>query len=162
VKVLSILFTILSGISVLMLSNCINQPSVSDLKSVKRLEGDWASIHESGFYEFWKLKNDRQMLGLGFSMELSDTLMSEQLEIFASDSGVYYKALVKGQNEGLPVFFHLTHQEHDSLVFTNPEHDFPRFIIYKIFNDDSLRIDVRDGIGELSKGFQLIMIKMPC
>lgn len=101
------------------------------------------------------------MLGLGFSMEQSDTLMSEHLEIFASDSGVYYKALVNGQNEGLPVFFHLTHQEHDSLVFSNPEHDFPRFIIYKIFNNDSLRIDVRNEIGKMSKGFQLFMIKKP-
>ncbi|MBE0663555.1 MAG: hypothetical protein IH597_13945 [Bacteroidales bacterium] len=161
-KNLSILFTILAGISVMMFSNCINRPSASDLKSVKRLEGDWVSTPESGFYESWILKNDKQMFGLGFSMDQTDTLFSEQLEIFASDSGVYYKALVQGQNEELPMYFKLTHQEDDSLVFSNPAHDFPRFIIYKIFHEDSLRIDVRDGIGETSKGFQLIMIKMAC
>jgi hypothetical protein len=145
----------------MMLSNCVNRPSKPDLHSVKRLEGNWVSTPESGFYESWKLKSNRQLLGIGFSMNNTDTLFSEQLEIFASDSGVYYKALVQDQNKGLPVFFHLAHQEDDSLVFSNPAHDFPRFIIYKIFNDDSLRIDVRDGIGDKSKGFQLTMKKMP-
>lgn len=153
------LITTIGVVAVLILSSCnrqVNKPEIADLKW---LEGNWKSIEGSQFYESWKMKNSNVLEGLGCTIDNGDTLMSESLRIFESDSGIFYSATVSNQNDRLPVHFKLTHYLKDSLVFSNPVHDFPRIIVYKRITCDSIRVYVRDGWTSLSKGFTLHMVK---
>jgi len=144
----------------LVIQSCGDSSHRHEIDKLHWLEGKWANGNETGFHESWKIAGKDRITGIGFTLEKTDTLIIEHLEIFASDSGTFYKALVAGQNENLPVFFKLTHAQDDSLVFSNPGHDFPRFIVYRKINNDSFRVHVRDGFGETSRGFELLMNKL--
>lgn len=140
-----------------MIQSCHEPSATFNLDRINWLEGSWRSKNETGFFENWEIAEKNRMTGIGFTMENSDTLMTEHLEIYVSDSGTFYKALVSDQNDRLPVLFKLNHAENDSLVFANPSHDFPRFIVYKKFDNNSFKAYVRDGFEESSRGFDLLM-----
>jgi hypothetical protein len=144
----------------LVIQSCGDSAHRHELDKLHWLEGKWASDNLSGFYESWEVESMDRITGVGFTMENTDTLMVEHLEIFTSDSGIFYKALVVGQNEDMPVFFKLTYAQDDSLFFTNPSHDFPRFIVYKKIDGDNFKAYVRDGFSETSQGFELLMHKL--
>jgi hypothetical protein len=141
------------------IQSCGDSSQRHQIDKLHWLEGKWANGNETGFYESWEVAGKDRITGIGFTMEKTDTLIIEHLEIFTNDSGTFYKALVAGQNEDLPVFFELTYAQDDSLVFSNPRHDFPRFIVYKKIDDNTFRAHVRDGFGESSRGFELLMNK---
>lgn len=144
----------------LVLQSCGDSARHHEIDKLHWLEGKWANGDATGFYESWEVESKDRIAGIGYTMENTDTLMMEHLEIFTSDSGTFYKALVVEQNEGLPVFFKLTYTQDDSLVFSNPSHDFPRFIVYKKIDDNTFRAYVRDGFSETSQGFELLMHKL--
>ncbi len=151
--------TIVGIIAFLLIPSCDRNVNKQEFAGLRWLEGNWKSIEESQFYESWEMKNGNVMEGFGCAMKNGDTLMSESLRISESDSGIFYSAVVSDQNDRLPVHFKLIHHFGDSLVFSNPTHDFPRIIVYKRIAADSLMVYVRDGLGSLSKGFTLHMVK---
>ena len=55
---------------------------------------------------------------------------------------MYYSARVAEQNEGSTILFKASHIEEGHLVFTNPEHDFPTRIVYKLSAPDTLMINI--------------------
>lgn len=146
--------------SFLVIPSCSDSAHRHEIEKLHWLEGKWANGNETGFYESWEIESKNRIKGIGFTLEKTDTLIIEHLEIFTSDSGTFYKALVSEQNENLPVFFKLTYAQDDSLVFSNPRHDFPRFIVYKKIDNNTFRAHVRDGFGESSRGFELLMNKL--
>jgi len=154
------IIALLSGAAFLVIQSCGDSSHTHEIDQFQWLEGKWANSNETGFYESWEITGKDRITGIGYTMENTDSLMIEHLEIFASDSGTFYKALVVEQNENQPVFFKLTHAQGDSLVFSNPSHDFPRFIVYKKIDDNTFRAYVRDGFSETSRGFELLMNKM--
>ena len=143
-------------ISILLIVSCGDTGTRIEHPDLEWLEGRWLA-HDAGFRENWQKTNNSLLEGFGFTLEHGDTLFSENLRIFHSDTGTFYQALVREQNMGLPVYFKLVHHEPDSFVFSNPDHDFPRYIIYKKVSDDILHVFVRDGFGKESKGFSLEM-----
>ena len=70
----------------------------------------------------------------------------EHLAILKTDSGTYYAANTPDQNGGATVHFKLIHQE-DSLVFSNPAHDFPQRIVYARGTADDWNVSV-SGISK--------------
>jgi hypothetical protein len=144
----------------LVCTSCPGPPEKYHVENLAWLTGQWKSSEEAAFYEHWEFKNNSTLLGHGFTLENGDTIFSEQLQIFASDSGIYYSALPSANNRDLPVYFKHDHHAGDSLLFHNPAHDFPKYIIFTKTTAGSLKIIVRDGFEEGSKGFELAMNKI--
>ncbi len=146
---------------VLMVSPACNHRSGLSINDLAWLEGNWTEADGGNFCESWTLDNDNVLRGFGFSVEGSDTLMSEQLKIYTRGSQLYYQALVAGQNGEKPVDFRLSSPNADSLVFENPGHDFPKFIVYKKLSDREMAILVTEGFQSGDRSFTLKMFKDP-
>ncbi len=96
------------------------------------LIGEWQDVKDSGrtvFNEHWSRAADGTLVGLGFVLSGNDTVFIEHLGILHMDTSTFYAATVNNQNSGAAVLFKLVHS-FDSLVFTNPDHDFPQRIVY--------------------------------
>jgi len=140
---------------------CRNVANRQSVESFRWLAGEWKSTGEMNFFEMWNNAGANEITGTGFIIENGDTLMSEQLMIFASDSGIFYQASVSRQNDQQPILFKLIEMQNDSFAFFNPVHDFPKLIAYKMLSSDSLRVHVLENANKDSKGFRITMIKQP-
>ncbi len=95
------------------------------------LEGTWASGDSIGFSgEAWTELNDTMLIGEGLFNMPDNTILIEELNIFISGGSMHYAAIVPDQNEGYEIIFTASYISSDSLVFENPEHDYPKKIIY--------------------------------
>ncbi len=120
-------------------------PPTFDRTMPEQLLGEWYSPMEDGrtvFHEQWRRSGGGNLEGLGFVMSGNDTVFIEHLGILFTDSGTWYSALIPTQNDGVPVHFRRT-EDHDSLVFVNPEHDFPQRISYAPRGDGTWSVSVR-------------------
>jgi len=96
------------------------------------LIGEWHDVQDSGrtvFNEQWSRAADGTFVGLGFVLSGKDTVFIEHLGILHMDTSTYYAATIDNQNSGAAVLLKQVHS-FDSLVFTNPTHDFPQRIVY--------------------------------
>lgn len=96
------------------------------------LIGAWQDVQDSGrtvFREIWEKADDGGLKGLGFVLSGKDTVFIEHLAIRDIENTLHYTATIGDQNDGGTVHFGLVHAQ-DSLVFTNPQHDFPQRIVY--------------------------------
>lgn len=129
--------------SLLLVTACSDAPSATDTPTndsradlahmVSRLHGAWSDTTADGrtiFHEHWSRTGDAEHTGLGFVMSGADTVFIEHLGIHWDSTGAWYSARIPSQNNGDPVPFKLAYASDDSLVFTNPEHDFPQRIRY--------------------------------
>lgn len=69
------------------------------------------------------------MEGQGFRVSQGDTLFAERLRIQVQDDVLYYVADVPHNLD--EVWFKLTRITKDEAVFENPQHDFPKIILYR-------------------------------
>lgn len=100
--------------------------------SIDALLGRWQEVQDSGrtvFHEQWEKEANGSLKGLGYVMSGMDTVFIEHLAILGTDTGTFYSATIQSQNNGQAVLFQLVHEQ-DSLIFTNPAHDFPDSIVY--------------------------------
>lgn len=117
------------------------------------LLGEWLS--DSGdqrIHESWRAAAPDLYSGTGSTEDRhsGERKGFEQLQLVARDGRIFYVANV-AQNPA-PVAFALTSDDPYRLVFTNPQHDFPRKIVYELVAEEELRVEVSDG-GE--RGFAL-------
>lgn len=129
-----------------------SSPSTPEAPLLERLQGAW--VHEEpdsdySFEEYWSVLADGSLGGTGIVRDGKDTIMIEYLAILATDSGTWYSARIPTQNDGDPVLFKMEH-DMDSLVFSNPLHDYPQRIAYLPNADGSWHVRVnglRNGIA---------------
>lgn len=104
------------------------------LTLLARLRGDWMDDSGRGryrFHETWQAAGDSGLAGTGVALSGTDTVFIEELSInWYADGRIIYAARIGSQNDGQWVPFDLVHGT-DSLVFSNPNHDFPRRIAYR-------------------------------
>ena len=124
--------------------SCNNQKG--ELEKYSWLIGNWKTIKGTAHYEYWESENDTLYTGFGYRLYGSDTIISETLKIFVREGKTYYCAAVPTQNKGKTVRFRLVSNTADSIVFENPNHDFPNRITY--LNKG------RDKIKTIITGFQ--------
>ena len=137
------------------MSGCAYAPAADtmprDLAAYQWLLGDWrADAGKQFVHETWQVNDERSFAGIG-SMENRETgarRVSERIELVARDGKVFYIPTVP--HNPAPVVFELVSDDPHVLVFTNPEHDFPKKIVYRRIDRDHFRAEVSDG-G--SKGF---------
>lgn len=119
------------------------------------LTGDW-KVDGKDDFESWNYAG-QSLTGRGFKLKDGAEVVTERLEIREIEGSVYYLATVANQNDGATIRFRLTESSPDRLQFENPDHDFPKKLIYRRNGPDKLSVDV---LGTGDKGFKLELVKL--
>lgn len=139
----------------LLVSACASTPrtaappaSLHGVESLSWMSGVW--IHEDGesrAEEYWTPPLGGMMLGAGRELKHGRTSFFEHLRIEEQGDDLVYVAMPMGK-AGVP--FRLVSQTESSAAFENPEHDFPRRILYRAEGEDVLvaRIEGEGGPPE--------------
>ncbi|MXN90249.1 hypothetical protein GR160_03335 [Flavobacterium sp. Sd200] len=113
--------------------------SYPSLEKANWLIGNWGNASSEGVLtEFWKKTNDSVYHGESYFVVKSDTVFSENIELEETNGKLAYVVTVPGQNNEKPVRFEMTSIAGDSIIFENPQHDYPNKISYKKITNDSL------------------------
>lgn len=97
------------------------------------LVGEWKNDLDTSellSYEHWWAKDSAALDGLGFVLSGMDTVSIEDLRITRRGEAIVYSARISTQNNGEWVEFQLQPTGPDTLLFTNPGHDFPSELRY--------------------------------
>jgi len=107
------------------------------------LQGTW-KMENKEIYEHWDKTNESTLKGFSYSLKDGKMTVSEYLEITEINKEINYKATVLNQNQGKEVKFKLTKKD-STYTFENPDHDFPKKIVYQKLNDKEIFVRVSDG-----------------
>lgn len=118
------------------------------------LIGNW-KIENKESYEQWDKVNETTLKGFAYKLKNDQMLVTEYLDISETKKGINYYATVLNQNQGKAVNFRLKKQD-STFTFENPNHDFPKKIIYQKINNHEVFVQVLD---ENQKGFSYKMQK---
>lgn len=116
----------------------------SKFKSLKWLEGRWERTNvKPGMKanEQWQVDAPYQLKGIGVTMKGQDTIFLEKIQIVIKEGNMYYVADVK-ENKA-PVYFKFTSLTSHGFICENPEHDFPKKIVYES-NGSKLVVTISD------------------
>lgn len=107
------------------------------------LQGTW-KMENKEIYEHWDKPNESALKGFSYSLKDGKMTVSEYLEITEINKEINYKATVLNQNQGKEVKFKLTKKD-STYTFENPDHDFPKKIVYQKLNDKEIFVRISDG-----------------
>lgn len=119
------------------------------------LEGTW-KMEGKEIYEHWDKLNEQTLKGFSYSLKDGQLSVSEYLEIAENETRVVYTATVINQNQGKGVEFKKNTINDGTFTFENPNHDFPKKIVYKQLSETEIFVQVSDG---KQKGFSYKMNK---
>lgn len=115
-------------------------------KQLHTLHGTWKMQTKRGaICEEWKLINKDYLQSRGYYVKGNDTITNETVALENKTGGIFYTSTVANQNDKKPIAFKLTSSANGKFVFENPEHDFPKRIVYELINKDSLHAFIDDG-----------------
>lgn len=124
------------------------------------LEGTWKAEGQN-IYEHWDRPDGTHLKGYGYKIIEGKQVITEYLEIKFVDGDLIYAATVLNQNDGKTIHFtlnyrteHLTDPEEKIFSFENPDHSFPKRIVYRKINSDEIFVEVR---GKGNEGFAYTM-----
>ena len=107
--------------------------------------GEWSSVSGNEILiENWQKNSDTVYVGEAFFITSSDTISTEELKIVYRNEDIYYIALPSGQ---ATTEFKLTRQKENEAMFENPDHDFPKKILYRRISSDSLSVKIEGVIN---------------
>lgn len=103
----------------------------TDMQKILWIVDNWVSAEgESRSYEEWKVVNENLYEGSSKTIKNSEVIFSEQLIIENSPEGIFYIADV--EHNSAPAKFRMSSVSDSTVVFENPEHDFPKKITYQL------------------------------
>ena len=133
----------------------IQNPTLADLAWIS---GGWQSAPggRRQVEEHWTSAAGGSMMGVSRTVAGDKTVEFEYLRIEQRADGIFYVAHPKARCPGTD--FKLTRASATEAVFENPQHDFPKRIVYRKTGDDGLTatVDGGDGTKALSFAFQRI------
>lgn len=129
------------------------------LDSISWVIGAWENRHGDLYmYESWARHDDSTISGFSFALKGADTAFSELLNLEVRHGKLHYIPAVKEQNDGMPVVFiadgALTA---NTFAFSNPMHDFPQKITYRLVNPDSILAEISGTSGGTFRSEQFPM-----
>jgi hypothetical protein len=129
------------------------------LADISWIAGDWQTAPggRRQVEEHWTQVAGRSMMGVSRTVAGEKTVEFEYLRIEQRDDGIYYVAHPKGRCPGTD--FKLTRASATEAVFENPQHDFPKRIIYRKGADDSLTASIDAGEGTKAMSFPFQRVK---
>ena len=95
--------------------------------------------------EEWIKMNDEYLQNRGFMVKGADTIITERVALKNTKEGIFYTSTVENENNKQPISFKLTSGKNNIFVFENPQHDFPKRIVYELISSDSLHAYIDDG-----------------
>ncbi len=138
----------------LLLASCseVKKNRPETVNQLSWLNGSWAMKTDDGTVtEQWKPVNDSLMEGSSDFIKGDSVIPFETIKILRRDTSFYYEAKAAGQNKEQPVAFKITAYSDTGFVAENPQHDFPKRIIYKLVNKDSIHAFVDGGLLQPDK-----------
>ena len=114
----------------------ISKETAGNYSQLSWLAGNWKRTNVKPgrtAHERWEQTGTYEMHGFGVSMKEQDTLFVEKLKLVIKDNTIYYVADVPGNKQ--PVYFRLTAITKDGFTCENPDHDFPKKIVYRLEGD---------------------------
>jgi len=134
-------------------------PQAPTLADISWISGAWQS--EPGgkrqIEEHWTKVAGESMLGMSRTVAGDKTVEFEYLRIEQRADGIYYVAHPKARCPGTD--FKLTRASATEAVFENPQHDFPKRIIYRKTAADALTASIDAGEGTKAMSFAYRRIK---
>ena len=129
------------------------------ISEVAWMAGDWqtASGGRAQIEEHWMQPAGGSMLGMSRTVAGGKTAEFEYLRLEQRPDGVYYVAHPKARCPGTD--FKLTRGTAQDAVFENPQHDFPKRVIYRKNSDGSLTASIDAGEGTRSQSFAYLPMK---
>jgi hypothetical protein len=138
------------GIIILLTSFAGLHENVQDkMKTFRWLIGSWRMNTAKGLIaEEWKTINEHSYAGKSWFINKDSSITPfEKIQLLYKNNQYYYIAKADGQNNKLPVEFRLTSFSSSEFVAENPQHDFPKRIMYKLINKDSIHAWIDEGLA---------------
>jgi hypothetical protein len=132
------------------------------LSEISWIAGDWQtpptmSGGRPQIEEHWTTAAGGTMMGMSRTVAGEKTAEFEYLRIEQRADGIYYVAHPKARCPGTD--FKLTKASATEAVFENPQHDFPKRIIYRKTADDLLTASIDAGEGSKAMSFAFRRMK---
>ena len=138
-------------IAVLFLSVKQPQDDKKIFQQLHALQGTWQMKTSKGIlYEGWQKINDTLLQGGSYKIKEHDTIFLERVSLKLTPDGIFYVPVVE-ENNMQPVNFKLTSHNNNSFLFENPEHDFPKRVIYELITKDSIHAYIDGGINSAKR-----------
>jgi hypothetical protein len=136
----------IAGFVVLMLGMLLGPAYAEQPELPAWLEGSWKlTTGGSAVEEHWTSPSDGMMMGMSRSVSNGKLKSFEFLRIQVQGSDLVYLA----QPQGRPATeFKLTQHSDSELIFANPQHDFPKRIIYRRQSSDRVLARIEDDKGQ--------------
>src|SRR5215203_2551671 len=117
------------------------------LADISWISGDWQTGPgaRAQIEEHWTQAAGATMMGVSRTVAGEKTVEFEYLRIEQRADGIYYVAHPKARCPGTD--FKLTRASATEAVFENPQHDFPKRIIYRKTANDALTASIDGGEG---------------
>lgn len=131
-------------------------PTQSAARSINELgwlAGDWQTPAggRTQIEEHWTLPQAGTMIGMGRTIAGGRTVEFEYLRLEERGGDIFYVAHPKARCPGTD--FKLTSINAHSAVFENPQHDFPKRIIYRKNPDGGITASIDGGEGTKGPSF---------
>lgn len=129
------------------------------LADISWIAGDWQTAPggRAQIEEHWTQVAGASMLGMSRTVAGEKTVEFEYLRIEQRADGIFYVAHPKARCPGTD--FKLTRASATEAVFENPQHDFPKRIMYRKSGDDALTASIDGGEGTKAMSFAFRRLK---
>jgi hypothetical protein len=112
------------------------------------IAGSWTMKTGKGMIgEEWRVIDKHYLQSKGFFIKGTDTVITERVALRKRSDGIFYTSTAENQNNHQAVDFKLTSANNGTYIFENPQHDFPKRIVYSFVSNDSLHAWIDDGTG---------------
>jgi len=130
----------------------------TSLAELSWITGDWQTLPggRAQIEEHWTQPAGGSMMGVSRTVAGDKTVEFEYLRIEQRADGIYYVAHPKARCPGTD--FKLTRATATEAVFENPQHDFPKRIIYRK-TEDGLTASIDGGEGTKAMAFAFRRMK---
>jgi len=131
------------------------QTPTHSIEDLVWITGDWQSSPggRAQVEEHWTKPAGATMMGVSRTIVGEKTAEFEYLRIEQRADGIFYVAHPKAQCPGTD--FKLTKLSDSEAVFENPQHDFPKRIIYRKIGEDGLTASIDGGEGTKAMAFPM-------
>ena len=123
------------------------------------IAGEWQTAPggRAQIEEHWTQPAGGTMIGMGRTIAGGKTVAFEYLRLEQRADAIYYIAHPKARSPGTD--FKLTRLTAQEAVFENPQHDFPKRILYRKNPDGSLTASIDAGEGTKSQSFAYLPMR---
>lgn len=135
--------------TLILFSNCTNKTATkaeSNKQEFEWLVGEWHAQRPGGMIkESWTLFNDSTLNGASFLQKKDSADILLETMLFEKSGESYTLTVTAADAIDKPVAFKLTSKNDTVFIVENKTHDFPKRIIYRLMNKDSMHASIDDG-----------------